>query len=644
MNLRLSILFLLFSALHATAQFGTSNTSTGSMKSGFDSSGVSRDTSRVEIAGLDLSETGVRKLQRITYSLDRFQFYLPVYQSQYINSTIGNNGTAIQNLNFRPTFNSGFNWGFNSFSAYTLDLKDLQFYDAQSPYTEAAYTQGGKQEAFFKIRHIQNVGKSFNFGLEFQRVNSEGTYLRQTAAHSALRFNFWYRPGKERYQILAGINYHKGASFENGGITAEGDSTFQTNTQSNRQLYAVNLVKARNKIFKNGFLVRQTYDLVQVKKDSSGTVLNPAILRLQNTFQYSLYRHSYDDENPNNSYYSTILDTNRTFVDYYNPQWENEIALLKLSALEDSAQQMHWEAKAFLKQQGAHVWMEIPVNGINSRIKIFNQSVGGKINYHFRPAFSVQGSTELFFAGYNQGDISLSGSIHLKPSNNWGFIAGVESFSQEPVYQLRKFDSNFGSWDNNSFKKINLLRVFGTISLDRIHTDLSVSNQLISNWVFMGLNANPEQANSVLNVLRAEVSNKIRVQKWYLYSRILIQQTNGNSVLSLPLVQYQESIFREGKIRKTTPWRIGIDLIGCTSFQANAYQPQSGLFYLQNQKKNSGLFQANFYISAKIRRARIFAMLEHANFGIANNQSYVIPYYPLPDRLIKVGFNWVFFD
>ena len=154
----------------------------------------------------------------------------------------------------------------------------------------------------------------------------------------------------------------------------------------------------------------------------------------------------------------------------------------------------------------------------------------------------------------------------------------------------------------------------------------------------------PIQSNKTLNVLSAQLTQQINLRKWHLQSRLLIQQVNDESQIRLPLIQYQESIYREGLISKTTPWRFGLDVIGCTDFRANAYQTQSGLFYLQDTFKNKGLIQANFYVSVKVRRARIFAMMENVNAGINGMNAYVIPYYPLPDRLLKLGFNWVFFD
>ena len=608
-----------------------------------DSATIGRDKSRVDFIGLEASESGNRQMTKMDYSLDRVQFYLPVYRSQFINNTLGNNGTAIQDLNFKPAFNGGFNWGFSTFLPYTFELKNIQFYDAQSPFTEASYTQGGKKEAFFRIRHTQNIGKSFNFGIEFQRVNSEGTYVRQSTAHSALRLNFWFRPGSERYQAFAGIVYHKGASFENGGITASGDSLFQTNTETSRQLYPINLEKARNKVFRNGFILRQTFDLIRPSTDSIGNRKAGAIVRLQHTVQYNFNRHSYDDENPINAYYSAIVDSARTFADYYNTQWENEFALLKLSTQTDSSKKMHWEAKAFIKQQAVDVWMNSPINGNDFNLKTLNQSVGGKFVYHLSPSLKIHAQAESFVSGFNSGDISISTALEIKPSRGLKLKVGMESISQEAVFQLQQFASNFGSWDT-SFQKISINRIFGELEIKKLNLHLLISNQIIGNWVLLAQTGRPVQSDKTLNVLSAQLTQQINIRKWHLQSRLLIQQVNDESQVRLPLIQYQESIYREGLISKTTPWRFGLDVIGCTDFKANAYQTQSGLFYLQDSFKNKGLIQANFYVSVKVRRARIFAMLEHVNAGINGMNAYVIPNYPLPDRLLKLGFNWVFFD
>jgi hypothetical protein len=304
---------------------------------------------------------------------------------------------------------------------------------------------------------------------------------------------------------------------------------------------------------------------------------------------------------------------------------------------------MHWESKAFFKQQVADVWMGIPVNGTDFNLKTINQSVGGKFVYHLNQALKIHAQTESFISGFNAGDISISTNLEVKPSKGLRINVGIENMRQEAVYQVQHFASNFGSWDT-SFQKISINRIFGDLEIKKLNLNLRISNQLIGNWVLLAQTGRPVQSDKTLNVLTAQLTQQINLRKWHLQSRILIQQVNDESQVRLPLIQYQESIYREGLISKTTPWRFGLDVIGCTDFRANAYQTQSGLFYLQDTFKNKGLIQANFYVSVKVRRARIFVMMEHVNAGINGMNAYVIPYYPLPDRLLKLGFNWVFFD
>jgi hypothetical protein len=84
--------------------------------------------------------------------------------------------------------------------------------------------------------------------------------------------------------------------------------------------------------------------------------------------------------------------------------------------------------------------------------------------------------------------------------------------------------------------------------------------------------------------------------------------------------------------------------MACSAFNANRYQAFSGLFYLQNETKNSGLIQTDFYISTKIRRVLFFAKLEHFNAGLNGFNYAITRFYPIPDRNLKLGLSWTFFD
>lgn len=638
----LCIVWLILTGSYAYAQFGTPSSQTA--RSGFDSTGVGRDSSRVQFAGLELTESAQLNLSRQEYTLDRVQFYLPVYDRQFVNSSLGNNGSAQQDWNFNPMFSSGFDWGFHAYDAYMLHLNQTKFFDAQSPYTEASYVQGSKQEAFFNLRHTQNVGRKLNFGLEYKRINSEGYYQRQTAQHSAIRFHAWFRPGNERYQALVAVNYHKGTIYENGGLTAIGDSLYIDGSESNRQLYPVNLSEARTDLFRNGVLIRHFFDIIKPSVDSNGVISKGRTVRAQLTHTYKFNKHTFLDLNPDSTFYGALPKSTETNINYTNRVLENEFALMSLRSKSDTNSTSGWDAKGFLKQQLFDVASNFALAGFNPySLQSTNLSVGGFFKINFKQWLALHIQSEAFFAGFNSGDIQLNAALLSKPSSNIKLSTGIESFRKEAGFQYQLFQSNYSFWSINP-DKINQLKLFGRLELIKQHIQFELNNRIIGNWITLDETKNPIQTNQAINVLSAQIQHRITLNKWSLISRIIVQQTSGADLIRLPLIQYQESIFREGRIAKLTPYRIGLDVLGCTAFKANAYMPESGLFYLQNTKRNPGLLQANIYISVKIKRARIFAMLEHANAKLGGSRADLTPYYPLPDRLLKLGLNWVFFD
>ena len=628
---------LILPALSLKAQFqqGMDN-----RKPAFDSSGVSRDSSDVTFTGIEATERRMPKMERKSYSLDRFQQYLPVYRSQIINATLGNNGSAMQPWIFAPAFNRGLGWGFRTFEPYFLHTEQLKIYDAKSPYTEANYVQGSREENFFRLIHTQNAGKALNAGIEYERINSEGFYVRQRAAHTALRFHLWLRPEKSRYQLIAGASYHRGLVQENGGLTAFGDSLFRTNTQPNRKLYPVGLQSARNQQFRNGVLIRQSYDLIKMKSDS---LRRSATLRLQHTAAYDFHRHGFDDPSPDTLYYPNIFNANTNTTSWIHRKVNNEFALLKLESAPDSTHRVQLGFKAFLRQQYVELHTEFYGLSDSLNLRTFNQSAGGFLRLEGLK-WRVNASAELFFAGFNAGDTQLEGSLELGKKDGNTLTISLESFFQEADYQLQFFSSNFSYW-NQDFAKQSLLRIGAEYRDYRDRWSLFLHNRVMGNFVILNSLGRPEQITQAQNVISAGGKHKLRFGKWNLHSHILAQLASNTDVIRLPLLQFQENFFWETPFKKSkTVLRIGADFMASTAFTAYGYQAWSGLFYRSNNANNSGLLQADVYISARIRRARVFIKFEHLNSSFGDQTFILTPGYAINDRALKLGLNWTFFD
>ena len=635
-------MLLLFSNL-CFAQFGG-----GQTNSGFDSTGVGRDSSRVQFAGFEIANQLSPELRRFSYSLDRIQFYQPFYNSEsLVNNSLGNNGTACYPMTFNATRPAGFATGFRAFDSYFLPLEETQFFDTQSPFTEAFYVQGSQEEAFFRLKHTQNAGKKVNFGLEYQRINSQGYFTSQTAQHSAIRLHSWIRPGNERYQILLAVNYHKGSALENGGITSQGDSLYRTGTESNRQIYPVNLLNARTDLFNNGIRILHFLDVFKTSNDSNSINDTNSRLRIKMDHHYSFRKYTYNDTNPDTTFYSTIVDALRTNSNYTERKFLNELAVQFFKPSKDTNNTIPTEINAFLRSQ----IVDFTSNFGDIANQIFgvttnNISAGGFIKIPLKNSFLFRLNAQYFLSGFNKNDYQLDAKFQIGKSNHFQVITGLEASASETDLILQRFTGNFNTWNTNP-EKINLFKLYGEINFPEIGFNVQMNLQNITNFRYLDEFQEPKSQSNSLNIIQIKLNySDLTYKKWHLQSRITLQVVpeKDQNIMRVPLVQLQESLFREGKIGKSTPYRIGVDLMACSAFTPMAFAPQLGSFYLQSAINTQGLVQLNAYASVKIKRVRFFALLEHANAGLLGPPPVLVPFYPLPDRLLKLGLSWVFFD
>ena len=603
---------------------------------------VSRDSARIVAYNLESTAHSGDKGTTLTTNLDGMQLYQTWYRTQYFNTSLGNLGNPFQSLVYAQQFNRGFHFGFRAFEPYTFQLEDQLVYDAQAPYTEAFYVQGGKVENFFRLLHTQNIGKKFNAGFEFKRVNSEGQYVRQAAAHSALRIHALFKPGKGRYQVLAAAVYHKGVSQENGGLTAEGDSLYGTELRSNPKLLPINLGIARNEVFQNGLLVRQHVDLFRWFNDSL-PAKKGGFLRVQHTFLHGFQKHAYDDEQPVNAYYDTVFESGRLSTTYNMLRFISESALMRISSGGDTSKFLRFDARAFVRQQWAVINAAQFIANEQVLFDVFNQSAGVALHLANRTT-TLDARGEYFYAGFNAGDQNLD--IRYKQELGKEFTIGIRAnqFKQTPDGQLLHFVSNFGRWKND-FDPIKHQNFSAELNAKKLRLSLIASWQNTNGFIYLDSLAKPVQDSGAVNVIRLGLTHTLRLWKFYLQSNICYQKSSNSETIRIPEIQFRESFYFQSRIRKAAPiMRIGVDLTGCTAFRSQAYLPFAGMYFNTSNQATSNLFLLDFYVSVQVRRARFFLKSEHTNSLWSESDYVVSPFYPLARHGIKLGLSWVFFD
>ncbi len=88
----------------------------------------------------------------------------------------------------------------------------------------------------------------------------------------------------------------------------------------------------------------------------------------------------------------------------------------------------------------------------------------------------------------------------------------------------------------------------------------------------------------------------------------------------------------------------GIVLNYFSSYFANDYNAVTSEFFVQSQKKIGNYPNLDFFLNAKIQRARIFVKLEHFNASLTGANYYSAPTTPYRDMHIRFGLVWDFFN
>jgi hypothetical protein len=90
--------------------------------------------------------------------------------------------------------------------------------------------------------------------------------------------------------------------------------------------------------------------------------------------------------------------------------------------------------------------------------------------------------------------------------------------------------------------------------------------------------------------------------------------------------------------------QIGIDTRYNTAFYADAYEPSTGRFYLQNKEQLGNYPFVDFHINLKLKRTRFFFKMMNVGSGLLGNNYFVAPEYPYYRRTFRIGISWSFYN
>ena len=211
-------------------------------------------------------------------------------------------------------------------------------------------------------------------------------------------------------------------------------------------------------------------------------------------------------------------------------------------------------------------------------------------------------------------------------------------------YIYSNYTSNHFQWEN-TFNTISETRAKLNYVDSKNHFSIGADINQITGYVYFDSTFSPKQFTGTLTIYSAFIQKNFRLKVIHFNNTITWQQVQASTdVIHLPQFVFNHSLYYQDKwFKKVLNVQIGFDVSFYTAYYADAYMPALGQFYWQNGTKIGNYPFVDCFFNMKIKHANIFFKTEHLNSGLMGTY-YLAPLMPAPDRSIKVGIKWLFYD
>lgn len=640
---------------------------------------LSPDTASVYYFNADIRWNGSKLTKLSDTLLTGFQYYDPVAAFNTLSAVNGNIGLAYKSLFFEPAAEAGFRFAPSVFNLYLIRNDNLRYYRSFTPYSNVAYSFGSGKEQLFSVTHSQNIARGLSFGVDLRIINSIGLYTRQKSDNSSVALQGQFISDNERYAVLASYRNNRYKWRENGGIVY--DSVFTQNLEEDRQRVAIRLSNADNLIKESGVFVRQYYyfgrnpgkkisDTLQVVSDS--LMPPPEIQRTQqgppsqkeeklpkiffnpersnffrHTFTYTRNAFLYSDANPKSGYYPAIfVDSVKTFDSIYYHEFLNELVF------EGGVGKTRGTEKAILLRAGIEHAISLYKNGFDAERNDSIKKSFTRITpfaYLSMNAFGVaraEGKIWITNGAPFNGDKGIAAMLTLPGFDNsstWGNLyASVALNALQPDYIFQYHHSNHFSWENS----LGQQTIFsGKVMYSRKNFKAGFNLYNLDGYVYFDENIQPARAGKSFAVSQAYAETNLHFGNFDLQAFATWQKISNESFLRLPEIAGRISGYYSLALFKRALYlQAGLSLMYNSSFYADAYMPALRSYYIQNQVETGNYPYVDGFINLRVKRARMFLVMKHLNSGLSGYNYIMVPSYPMPDRGLRFGVSWNFFD
>lgn len=583
------------------------------------------------------TQTGEKKLFDTVFTIDKsYEFTRYNNQDDFGKVYFPNIGSGFQSLVFEVNSDQDLSLLPTKKSAFIKNIDNINYYDVKTPTTAFVFHNGVKNGGVLQTTYTQNIGKQYNFAIEYMGLRSEGFYKRELAASSNFIFSNHFVSKNNRYELFAHYIHQGVKNEESGGIKnlenfISGDSRFRS-----RVNLEVNLNNTETEFTYRRYYLSHQLTLLRTDK---------VPLKLKHTIFHQGNKYRYFQNEAENFYTSALLPNYATYSKKVSNNLSNTFGLF----FDKEEFSLDLGVRHQLIDLGTDRPISIAFLNIPKEFKENRFGLVGNMKIDLWDKILLDSDAE-----YSKGDefgdyIKIHNDLRFEPIKGYFLDAEVNYTSSAPSFNYLMNTSFYQDFNYNfmNFKNQNTLEVSGSINLHWFNSSVFAKYYNIANYTYFLSNGHPNQSGSALDITQFGGEATFNYKKFHLNTRLLFQTALSNKELfPMPKFVGRANLYYQTKaFKNAAEFQTGIKAYFFSKFDSREYFPILNEFILPGTNAYSigGKPMVDFYINMKVKRMMIYAEAQHLNRIFMDNRYYTAPYYPVHDFRVNLGLVWYLF-
>ena len=521
-------------------------------------------------------------------------------------------------------------------SFFILGIKDIKYYDVKSPTTAFYYHNGMSSGGTLQTTYTQNIGKRFNFAIEYMGLRSEGLYQREIASSNNTIFSAHYLSKNSKYEVFAHFIHQNISNEENGGIAnldnfTSGDSRFNS-----RKNLTVNLHNTYTRMAARRFYFSHYFAPFDVEKFP---------FKLSHTIFYQTNKYFYTQDGTENYYSSSLITDYPTNSKKKSTKFSNTVSLL----FDNEA----FRAEGGIRYQNIsyRAFYPLIISGVKEDSKFQENRLGlvGNLKIKLWDKINLNSDLEISSGKAFGNYLNSENNLTFEPIEGYSIGGHVKFKSAVPSFNYLMNASFYQDYNfkYSDFKNQNVLEIGADLNLKWFDTKLFANYFRIGQLAYFDSSAKPQQNTSSVNISQVGGEATFTYRKFNFNAKVLVQNVlNNKDLLPLPEFIGRANVYYQSKIfKKAAEIQTGIKAYYFSKFASQQYFPILNEFILPSTDSYSigGRPIVDVYFNMKVKRMMIYAEAQHLNTTFMKNRSYAAPFYPVADFRLNLGLVWYLF-